>query len=389
MIDQTPRDPWRAIWRVAISDHLIATLLLGTAAGLALTAWLPQMPAGDPVAYARWLSQAQARFGTATPTLQALGAFTITSSILFRVLLAILAGCLLLRLIEGSDRLQRSREMATPAGEWRALADVCLPDALDGLSHRPYRVLRAPPIVQVDRWPWGDMFPLLAYSGALLLLAGLLITNLWGSRVEGLVVQSGEQVTLPDSQGWVTLDRDGSSAAHSPGIVTYFEERGPGVRIAAFDSAERPLPLLQTTDAEPVTHLTVALTEDQYFAIPEAQLIVRLTPQPGHAMDAHSPVLVQVYRSPPGRLATESVVEGDAELAVGDVTLELTSVPYARLTVTRNPGLWPTGLGLVLLGTGMLGSAAWPSRQFWLREEADHVECCGDLRAVAARIGEG
>jgi hypothetical protein len=132
----------------------------------------------------------------------------------------------------------------------------------------------------------------------------------------------------------------------------------------------------------------VPLTEDRYFAIPEAQLIVRLTPQPDQAISAHTPVLVQVYRSPAGQLTTETVVEGDAELTVGDVTLELTSAPYARLAAAFNPGLWPTAAGLVLLGAGMLGSAAWPGRRFWLREGMDGFEGAGDPLPKPTRGGE-
>jgi hypothetical protein len=385
MIDQTPRDPWRVIWRIASSDHLIVALLLGIAAGLAIAAWLPQMPVADPVAYTRWLSEEQARFGGATQTMQALGLFTVVRSFVFRALLALLGGCLLLRLVERGDRLWQDREMARPAGGWRVLGDVCLPDVLDDLRGRRYRVLSAPPLFQTDRWPWAGVFPLLAHGGALLFITGLLITHLWGWRVEGLVIQSGERVTLPNSEAWVVLDEDAASARHSPGIVTFFEERGPGVRVAAVRGTERFLPLLQTAEADPVTQLTVPLIEDQYFAIPEAQLIVRLAPQSGHVTGPHSPVLVQVYRSPPGRLEIETVVNGDTEVAVGDVGLRFGSVPYARLTVTFNPGLWPTGLGLAILGAGVLGSAAWPACRFWLREGVEYVEGSGDLRPVPAR----
>ena len=132
----------------------------------------------------------------------------------------------------------------------------------------------------------------------------------------------------------------------------------------------------------------VALTEDQYFAIPEAQLICRLALQPGHTVSVYTPVIVQVYRSPPGRMITETVVEGGAELTVGDVILTLTVVPHARLTATFNPGLWPTVVGLVLLGAGMLGSVAWPARRLWLREESERIEGTGDLLPVLARVEE-
>lgn len=388
MIDRIPRDPWQTLWQVATSDHLIAVLLLGVAAGLAITTWLPQMPADDPVAYARWLSEAQARLGNATPTLQALGLFTVTRSFGFRTLLALLVGSLLLRLIESIDRLRGHRELARPAGEWRTLGDVQLPKVMDDLHRRRYRVLSEPPLLQADRWPWAELSLLVAHSGAMLFLIGLLITHLWGWRVEGLVVQSGERVALANTNEWVALDTDGWQVTHSPGVVTFIEERGPGVRAAAVDGAGQSLPLQQTAEANPVTHqLTVPLTEDRYFAIPEAQLIVRLTPQPNQAISAHTPVLVQVYRSPAGQLATEMIVEGGTELTVGDVTLELTSAPYARLGAAFNPGLWPSAAGLVLLGAGMLGSAVWPGHRFWLREGMDGLETVGDPLPMPVRGG--
>ena len=379
MIEQPPRDPWRVTWQFLTNDHVVAILLLGIAAGLAIVALLPQMRNSDQIAYSRWLSEVQARFGSATSTLQTLGLFTVTQSFVFRTLLALLAGSLLLRSIEHIERLQRNREMATPRGEWRVLPAVRLPGVLDDLRRRRFRVITASPLFQADRWPWAELFPLFAHGGALLILASLLVMHLWGWRTEGLIVQSGERVTVPGSQAWIALDADAASATHSPGIVVLFEERGPGFQAAAFTTEDRPLPLQQRANAEPATQLTLALTEEQYFAVPEANLIVRLTPQQGRPIEAHSPVLVEVYRSPTGQRMTQTVIEGDADLTVEDVTLRLNSVPYARLTATFNPGMWPTGAGLVLLLAGALGSAAWPARRFWLRESGDTVEGSGDL----------
>jgi len=390
MIDQPRRNLWRFTWRAATSDLVIIVLLLGIAAGLAITAGLPQMPeaSDDPMAYARWRSKTQARFGSATLPMQTLGLFTVGQSLIFRALLALLAGCLLLRLVDCGDRLRQQQEISEPTGEWQTLADVELRDVLDDVRGRRYRVLSDPPLFQADRWPWAELFPLLVHGGALLFLSGLLISNLWGWQITGLTVQSGERVTLPNSQGWIALDENAAGAAHSPGIVTFLEERGPGVEAAAISDAGAPLALQRTAEADPVTQLSLALTEDQYLAIPEAQFIIGLTPHPDHTVDAHSPILVQVYRSPSGRLMTETTVEGDAELNIDDVTLRLTSRPYATLSVTFNPGRWPTRAGGVLLLIGMLGGAAWPARRFWLREEAQHVEGSGDLLPTLAQRAE-
>ncbi len=377
MIVQTPRDPWRSVWQIVTSNYTLAALLLGIAAGLIVTTWLPQMPAANPAAYARWLSETQARFGDTTPSMQALGLFTVTRSLGFRALLALLAGSLLLRLIEGSDRLRQHREMIEQAGEWRTLADVRLSDAVDNLRRRRYRILGEHPFFQADHWPWADVFPSLTYSGGLLLLIGLLTTHLWGWRIEGQLVPGGERLTLPNTQAWVAWDEQTHTVTHSPGITAFVENQVPGILARADDGTGQPLSIQQTPDTEAVTQLMVALVEDQYFAIPGAQLIVRLAPQPNHTVEPDNPVTVQVYRSPPGRLVDEREVQGEGTISVDDVTLKLTNAPHARLTAVFNPGLWPSSAGLVALAVGLLGNIAWPERRLWLREEDEQIEASG------------
>ncbi len=388
MVTQTLRDPWRIIWQIVTSDYLLAALLLGITAGLIITTWLPQMPVADPVAYAQWLSETQARFENTTPLMQTLGLFNITRSPGFRILLTFVAGVLLLRLIETGDRLRQNREMTDPEGEWHNLADVHLPDAVDDLRRRRYRILNTSPLLQADRWPWADIFSLLAHSGGLLLLAGLLIAQLWGWQTKELIVESGSKFELADTGTWVTWDEDTHDVTHSPGIIAFVQEQVPGIQARADDDTGQPLPLQQSPNAEPSDQLTMALTEDQYFAIPEAQLVVRLTPHPNHTTEAQRPVLVQIYRSPPGRLVTETQVERETKLSVNNITLALASVPHARLTVIFNPGLWPTSIGLIILTVGLLGNIAWPMRKLWLQETEGNIQAAGDLPPVFTRDRE-
>jgi len=317
-IPSTPRrrDPWRTIWQIVTSDGLLVVLLLATAAGLLAAAWLPQLPAADPAAYARWFSETQARFGKATQTMQSLGLFAVARSFGFRALLALLASTLFLRLVERGGRF--------------------LSDA--------------------ERRAWSDLFPLLAHGGGLVLLAGLLVTHLWSWRVEGLIVQSSAQVPIPGTESWVALEENTSKLVHSAGVVAHVEAHGPGVRVSAVDGQGNVLTLQHAAEPALLAELTLALAKGQHFAIPDAQLIAQLTPQAGRPVKAQTPVLVQVYRYPPIQLATETIVEGDAELTVDDVTLRLVSVPYAQVTATFNPGLWPTGIGIVLAVVGLAGS---------------------------------
>jgi hypothetical protein len=313
------RNPWHAIWQSATGDSLLIGLLVAVAASLLATLWLPQMPDADPVAYARWLSDAQATFGTTTDTIQALGLLSITRSLGFRVLLALLAAVLLLRLIEHGDRL----------------------------------------LARTEQRLWTLWFPALAQVGALLLLLGQVLAYLWGWQVRGLLVQAGERATLPGTQAWVVVGESQNEVAHSRGIVAFAEGRVPGVQVSASDSHGRSLGLQRTPQTEPQQGLTLALDEEQFFAIPEAGLVMHLTPHPAESGDTTKAVYVRVYRSPPGRLEMEQVLQGSGKVSIEGVTLQVASTPFARVAATFNPGLWPTGLGLALTVVGVVGSVVW------------------------------
>ena len=187
MLARNPRAPWQTIWRVATSGALLAALFLITAAVLAVSTWFPQIPPDDPIAYARQLSEAQARFGETTSLLQGLGLFTIVHSISFRVLLALLGGCLLLRLVEQIDRLHDGHQLREPTAEWREVPHSDLSRLADALRRRWYRVLDEASLLQVDRWPWAGALLPLSHLGALLLLSGLLLAYLWGWRVDPVI----------------------------------------------------------------------------------------------------------------------------------------------------------------------------------------------------------
>jgi hypothetical protein len=183
---------------------------------------------------------------------------------------------------------------------------------------------------------------------------------------------------LPGVGNWVALTENSGELVHSPGVVAFFETRGPGVLVRAVDATGGPLEIQLAAEAELRSEETIALTEDRYFAIPEADLIARLTPR---STQAYTRVDVQVYRSPPGELVTETVTEegGTATLEVEGTTMEFTAAPYALVTATYNPGRWPTGLGLVLLMIGIVGSLVWPTDRFWLREEEVSVAVAGPV----------
>jgi cytochrome c biogenesis protein ResB len=370
-------DPWRILWQFSTSDAVLVVLLVATAASVVLTSWIPQQPTSD-ADYARWLSQVQARFSGAVSVLRVLGVFNITSSFGFRLLLALVSSCLLLRLVEKVDRLRRSQEVSESSGDWTKVPGRQLRTLVDDLRRRRYRVVGGRSVFQIDRWPWARLFPLVAHGGALLLLAGLLISRLWGWQVDGLVLQNGQRASLPGVGNWVAVTENGGGLIHSPGVVAFFEREGPGVHVRAVGEQDELLQIQLAAEAEPSGEVMIALTEDGYFAIPEAALIARLTPR---SAEAYTRVDVQVYRSPPGEIITETVTEegGQARLAVAGVTMEFTPAPYALVTATCNPGRWAAGLGLVLLMIGVLGNVTWPAHRFWLRQDDASIAAAGPV----------
>ena len=121
------------------------------------------------------------------------------------------------------ERLWQGRKWAEPPGGWRILPVVRSAELVGELHRRRYRILGELPLLQADRWPWADAALPLAYLGALLLLLGLLITHLWGWRLEGVLVRNGTRMTLPGTTEWVVVDRTGRRTAHSPGLVVFIE----------------------------------------------------------------------------------------------------------------------------------------------------------------------
>jgi hypothetical protein len=141
------------------------------------------------------------------------------------------------------------------------------------------------------------------------------------------------------------------------------------VRVSATDGEGNTLTLEQAAETDLHPELLLALAKNEHFAIPDAGLIIQLTPQNSHPAGDQTPVLVQAYRYPPVQLETESVVQGDADLQIGDVTLHLAGAPYVQATVTFNPGLWPTGIGVALIIVGLGGSIIRPTRPSKMRKD--------------------
>jgi len=334
------RDPWKTIWQVATSRGMLLALLSAIGIGLAISVWLPQLSATSSVAYAQQLSEAQARFGHRAAAMGRMGLLNVTRSFTFRALMASLAGCLVLRLVDIVLGLRHPADCGTGGSSQNGNG------ATPKSSNEPQR----------KSWRLMQVFALVAHTGGLLVLFGLLLTYLWGWRVENMILQSGKPVFLDDSGRWVALQADGRTIVCGRGLRSVVSTSGPGFWVTVNDEAGHTLEMTETSTSVPTRTLRLALSEDRYFAVPEAGFVFRLSPQAGSGQESENAALVQVYRSPPGRLVLERSVENSTDLTVDHIVLHLVSAPYVETDVLFAPGSWPTLLGLALLAIGIVAS---------------------------------
>jgi hypothetical protein len=195
-----------------------------------------------------------------------------------------------------------------------------------------------------------------------LLLAGLATGQLWGWQQSGLIIHASGRAVVPGRDAWVSLDERGRVSA-SPGLRVLSEAYGPGALLRALDGSGNPLQVQESPGTDPVEQLAIALTRDPDLAtrdalaaVPEAGLIVRLVPGGGANPSAGDAILVQVYRSPSGELASEAVADDVVELLVDGVNVQVSSYQYVELSVASDPGAWPAAAGVLLLTASVLGA---------------------------------
>ena len=376
---------WNSLWLLAAGNRSLAVVLLGLTLVLLVPFFLPQLPS-EPAAASRWLAQAQGRFGSLLEPLSALGLFSIPRSPLSRLLLVALVFLLSVRAAAWAEQLWRNRRPSPGMSEWRPLvADRGLESAVRLLRKRGYRVRSVPgeETLRADRWPWAEVMSLLTDGGALLVMAGLLVSQVWGWRAAHLSGRPGEVITVP-GRGEVELVAMPTGVAVDPssGVRLYQEGTGPELTVTATSASGEPLGLQQTPEAAAAPSLRLRLAEDEtdaYFAIPEAGLVGRVALGSAAAPDGQVPLLLQIFRSPSGELVGETLVTGDFELVEGDSRIRLARTEYLVLAAVYDPGYWLKVVGLVGAALALPLSALWPVRRLWLRNDAGRVVGSGDL----------
>jgi len=339
------RDPWRRLWHFFAGDGFLAAVLVVCAALLLAAALLPQTPSDDLVAYSRWLSEAQARFGSLFEAINALSLFSITTSLAFRLTLAALGWCAALRLIDQLDRLRHARSARGPA-------------------ERAARRMHAAAIT--------------AYAGTLVTLLGLALGAFIDYRVDNIVVQPGVVTNIPgtpytvrldaveDQQAKVALLRQTETVAQGSirekqplydGVAVYLDRIGPALRVAAARGTTQTVNLQNTATSPLQQQVLLLFTPDQnegFLAAPEVNLVLRVQPIAADRFSA------QIYQSATGKDFGSQPFEPGGSVSIEGITFTFEPAAYAIVSLANQPAHWIIALGLAITALGLLGLLIWP-----------------------------
>jgi hypothetical protein len=333
------RDPWRRLWYFLASDGLYATAVIVSALLLLVAAQLPQTPTHNPIAYSRWVSETQTRWSNLFDPLNALGLFTVTSSLLFRLALALLGMCSTLRLFDQLDRLRRVDRTVPRRSNFAAS---------------------------------------LVYSGTLIILFALFLGTFIDYRVDNVVVSPGTVTDIPGTDYAVRLDaleRDratvallnqtepiaqGVIAERHPlhdGVTVYLDRIGPALNVSASYSTTQTLNLQNTANSPAQSQVLLLFTSDQnegFVAAPQVNLVLRVEPV---GLDQFT---AQIFQSASGKdFGRQSFRPGET-ISVEGTTFRFEPTSYIVTSLANQPSHWLVALGTSIALLGLLGLLLWP-----------------------------
>jgi len=368
-------------------------------------------------------------------TALALGAVTLLGAVLalragrldtlvMRGMLALLAFSLLLQLaiqIERAVRVWSSRFTPAP---WEPPAVELVPkgatEAVYARAEVVWResfshVLSAEPpdaaLYGARRRP-GIVGPILAVSGALIVLAGLWLNTLRGWSAGDLVLGGGVGVSLPGGAQLVLeeaapgatgaairLSQSGREEARvaatgrparSGAFWVQARAGGPTLEATAHDAAGNAvtlLPMGSGRDAGPALSIPFPPTQaEQAFSAPESALVFRTVSYPSlPERGIAGPVfLVEAFRVGDEEPAMSQLVEDEAAMLLDGMTFSLRRGAYLDVKAAYLPG-WPLlAAGALLVALGLLLAALFGAREAWLTLPAGGVavvQAQGGLRS--------
>jgi cytochrome c biogenesis protein len=213
----SPADLGERLWHFFISMRTgLALILALSVLGLIGTLLVQPDPAltGDRQAYAAWLESVRPRYGGWTGVLDALGLFSIFSSIWFRGIVVLLAMSVLACSVNRAPHLWKqavhprtnmSDTFFAHAALSASIAAPTDPDAAAAEVQAAFRARHFRTIVTqdgdtihlyADRFRWGPFGTVIAHFSLIFILAGALIGTGWGFRNNGLAVPVGSRVDV-------------------------------------------------------------------------------------------------------------------------------------------------------------------------------------------------
>lgn len=404
-------DPWRTIWNGLTSNTLLVAVLLAMALVFALAAWLPQSPdsASDPVAFSRWRGDTQTRFGSSFGLLQQSGLFSLERGPILRLLIAGLALCLSLRLVESIQSTWRARRSPQPPrhAPLEITTDQSLDDIAARLRKQRFRVAAEGGAVCADLFPLANAGQIALYLGGLLIIAGLAISSATGWHASNVTLGLGQRVPFghstpyslrldaldPGLIGRITLLKEadvvaeGRLAVGQPlrqgDLAVFLTGSGPAIRANATFTDGQLLRLQASAASAPAAELLFLLTRDEpdwYVGAPEVGLVVRVSRGTGNSQLIHA----QVYRSKTGSIAFEGDVPSETLVSVENAKFALRPEAFAVLIVARDTGLPATLIGAGILALGLVLVAFWPVRRLAALVDAGGIKLLGEADLVRA-----
>ncbi|HZY45343.1 MAG TPA: hypothetical protein VFF70_11395 [Anaerolineae bacterium] len=396
------RDPWRRSWHFLSGDIFLAIALSLSALLLIAAARLPQTPQNDPIAYSRWLSDTQQRFGGLNGLFTSLGLFSIFNSLVFRLGLGGLGLNAALRLIDQIEQL-RARDVL-PDRPARPAIDHTLDLDLDHirLKLRGYRVRSHADLLVADHLPRSALASITLYGAILIVLAGLLIGSFADYRFDNLNVDLPQTTAVSGTpyairldslnetfdQATVTLLQQDTSLLQStlsssaPAIrsnpAVYLDRIGPALIISAADEAGKPIGLQTTADTPAQPEKSISFNRDHpegFIAAPDAGLVLQINPV---AETIETDYAIQAYQTASGKVLTNTTLPANATLIVNQTIFNFHPSAFITVSLVSQPSHYVICFGLLLVLLGLIGQMIWRPRHLWLHTEADHSRLISD-----------
>ncbi len=419
----SPSDIGERLWRIFTSMRTALILMLILAVLALVGTLVVQAPAGitaDSQAYQAWLDQVTPKYGGWTGPMNALGIFSIFSSVWFKGIIVLLTTSILACSVNRFKGLWKTavhpRTKMTPVFYDRAphsetidaavATDAALADVTKTFKSHHYRTVVERDgdeiAVYADRFRWAPFGTLMAHISLVMILVGALVGGTWGFNNGEFAVPVGSTVPVGNGTGLsvkalsfndsyyengapsdyaadLVLYKDGQQVAaqtvrvNQPlgyGDVNIYQSFfGAATDVTVKDAGGTSLfsqgvPLLYTSDG--------GARRIGQFLLPEQGLTVLVVAAASGEVDPTlKPGMVQleVYKTGDAAQPLDmKVVEQGKPAQVAGLTMTFDRErQFTGLIVAKDPGVPFVFGGAILLIVGLFLVFFFPSRRIWTR----------------------